>query len=209
MAPPSDCIAPIGEALLERALRQIHATEFVVASTRKPAVYRGNPFLIETALAFGGELAGDEAATIYRYANRVPLQYQLGACAITRAVTSIDWKSYGLQQPKGTIPVGPLVIMVHMASVWVPFTSESKEAIAHYPEILREIRLGLQECGRRLGTHIRRRRREADEQKKRGYIQKYIPQVALALQQILRFSDPERELTVSTLTDVLEKSRKA
>ncbi len=208
MAPPTDCIAPIGEPLLVRALRQIHSAEFVLASTRKPAVYRGNPFLIEAALAWGGELPGDEAATIYRYANRVPLQYQLGACAITRAVTSIDWKSYGLQQPKGTLPVGPMVIMVHMASVWVPFTSESKEAVAHYPEILREIRLALQECGRKLGVHIRRRRREADELKKRGYIQKYIPQVAIALQEILRFSDQERDLTVETLTDVLERSRK-
>jgi DNA topoisomerase-6 subunit B len=208
MAPPTDCIAPIGEDLLARALRQNHAAEFVFATTRKPAVYRGNPFLIEAAIAWGGDLPGDESATVYRYANRVPLQYQLGACAITRAVTGVDWKSYGLQHPKGAMPVGPLVIMVHVASVWVPFTSESKEAIAHYPEILREIRLALQECGRKLGTHVRRRRREADELKKRGYIQKYIPQVAIALQEILGFSDQERDKTVKTLTDVLERSRK-
>ena len=73
--------------------------------------------------------------------------------------------------------------MVHIASVWVPFTSESKEAIAHYPEIIKEIRLGLQECGRRVATHIRKQRREADEAKKRAYIEKYIPQVAVGLQE--------------------------
>jgi DNA topoisomerase-6 subunit B len=98
--------------------------------------------------------------------------------------------------------------MVHIASVWVPFTSESKEAIAHYPEIIKEIKLGLQECGRRVATHIRRRRREADEAKKRAYIEKYIPQVAIGLQQILGLSDKETAKVTSNLTDVLERSRK-
>ena len=98
--------------------------------------------------------------------------------------------------------------MVHIASVWVPFTSESKEAIAHYPEIIKEIRLGLQECGRQVATHIRRRRREADEAKKRAYIERYIPQVAIGLQQILGLSDTQREQVVRNLADVLERSRK-
>jgi DNA topoisomerase-6 subunit B len=100
-----------------------------------------------------------------------------------------------------------MMLMVHIASVWVPFTSESKEAIAHYPEIIKEIRLGLQECGRRVATHIRKRRRAADEAKKRAYIEKYIPQVAVGLQQILGFSDKERDRVVTDLSDVLERSR--
>ena len=98
--------------------------------------------------------------------------------------------------------------MVHIASVWVPFTSESKEAIAHYEEIIKEMRLALQECGRRVATHIRKVRREADEAKKRAYIEKYIPQVAVGLQEILGFSEKERDKVVTNLTDVLEKSRK-
>jgi DNA topoisomerase-6 subunit B len=209
MSPPTDCIAPIGEELLARAMESIHPAEFITSVTRKPDVYRGNPFLVEVALAYGCEgLSAEEPATMYRYANRVPLQYQQGACAITRAITSTDWKKYGLVQPRGSMPVGSMVILVHIASVWVPFTSESKEAIAHYPEIIKEIRLGLQDCGRRLGAHVRRRRREADELKKRSYIQKYIPHVAQALQDILAFSDKERDKTVTVLTDVLEKSRK-
>ena len=208
MAPPTDCIAPIGEELLQHALASIHPAEFSTAVTRRPAVYRGNPFLIEVALAYGGELSADDPATVYRYANRVPLQYQQGACAITRAVTSTDWKKYGLQQPRGAMPIGAMVVMVHIASVWVPFTSESKEAIAHYPEIIREIKLGLQDCGRRVSTFLRRRRREHDEEKKRSYIQKYIPHVAIALQEMLGHADREREQTIKTLTDVLERSRK-
>jgi DNA topoisomerase-6 subunit B len=208
MAPPMDCIAPIGEELIEKALRAEVNADFYASVSRRPTVYRGNPFLIEVGLAYGGELPAEDSVTVYRYANRVPLQYQQGACAVTKAVTATDWKSYQFQQPRGALPVGPMLLMVHIASVWVPFTSESKEAIAHYPEIIKEIRLGLQECGRRAATHIRKRKREAEEAKKRAYIERYIPQVAIGLQQILDLSDRERDLVVDNLTDVLERSRK-
>jgi len=208
MSPPTDCIAPIGEALLEKALRKEVSADFYATLTRRPAVYRGNPFLIEVGLAYGGALPAEEPISVYRFANRVPLQYQQGACAITRAVSGTDWKSYQMQQPRGALPVGPMVLMLHIASVWVPFTSESKEAIAHYPEIVKEMRLGLQECGRRVAIHIRRRRREADEAKKRAYIEQYIPQVAVGLQEILGFANKERDSVVAKLTDVLKRSRK-
>jgi DNA topoisomerase-6 subunit B len=208
MAPPTDCIAPIGDELIERALRAEVTADFYAASTRRPAVYRGNPFLVEVGLAYGGGLPTEETVTVYRFANRVPLQYQQGACAITKAVSSTEWKSYGLQQPRGGQPVGPMLIMVHVASVWVPFTSESKEAIASYPEIIKELRLALQECGRKVGSYVRRRRRELDEAKKRSYIEKYIPHVAIALQDILGFDDREKDLTIETLTKVLERTRK-
>ncbi len=209
MAPPTDCIAPIGAELIERALRAEVKAEFFAAETRRPAVYRGNPFLVEVGLAYGGELPTEEPVQVYRYANRVPLQYQQGGCAITKAVTGTDWKSYQLQQPRGALPIGPAVLLVHIASVWVPFTSESKEAIAHYPEIVKEMRLALQECGRQVAMHIRKRRRDADEAKKRAYIEKYIPQVAIGLQQILSLSDVQRDRVIVDLKDVLERSRKA
>jgi DNA topoisomerase-6 subunit B len=208
MAPPMDCIAPIGEDLIRRALKAEVEADFYTSVTRRATVYRGNPFLIEVGLAYGGKLLADDTVTVFRYANRVPLQYQPGACAITKAVTGTEWKSYQLQHPRGALPVGPMLLMVHIASVWVPFTSESKDAVAHYPEIIKEMRLGLQECGRQVATYIRKRKREADEEKKRAYIEKYIPQVAVGLQQILDLSDRQRDKVVVQLTDVLERSRK-
>jgi len=99
-------------------------------------------------------------------------------------------------------------MIVHIASVWVPFTSESKEAIAHYPEIIKEIRLGLQECGRRVATHVRKVKRAADESKKRAYIERYIPQVAVGLEVILGLSEKQTNQVVNKLGDVLERSRK-
>jgi len=208
IAPPTNCLSPIGEDLLLGALRQRVQADFATAVTRPPAVYRGNPFQIEAALAFGGDLPVDGLAEIYRYANRVPLQYQRSACAMTKAVVDMPWRNYKIGQSRGALPTGPLVLVIHIASVWVPFTSESKEAVAHYPEILHEIRLALQECGRRLGGHIGRTRRVAEEEKKHSYIQKYIPQIGIALQEILGLSDPERERTVATLTTTLERSRR-
>jgi DNA topoisomerase-6 subunit B len=209
MAPPTDCLVPIGEKQLVDGLKKEFEADFFTSTTRSPDVYRGNPFQIEAALAYGGKLPVEEPAQVLRFANRVPLLYQAGACAITKAVTSTSWRNYELPQPKGSPPVGPLVIVVHMASVWVPFTSEAKEAIAGYDEILREIRLALQECGRRVGVHVHRNRRAAEEARKRSHIETYLPHIGIALQQILGLSNAERERTGVDLKAILDRSRKA
>jgi len=209
MAPPTDCLSPIGEErILEGLAKEIDADLFL-AKSRRPAVYRGNPFLVEIGLAYGGkEVPLEEPIRILRLANRVPLLYQQGACAITRAVLRTDWKAYHLQQSRGALPIGPAVLLVHIASVWVPFTSESKEAIAHYPEILKEIKLGLQECGRKLGAFVSKRRRDAEAARKHAFIEKYIPHVGIALREILDLSERQEKKIVDTLTDTLKRSRK-
>lgn len=207
MAPPTNCLSPIGEQQILAGLKHLNA-EFYTALTRSPAVYRGNPFQIEVGLAYGGQLPSDQLVELMRFANRVPLLYQQSACATFKAALSVDWRSYGLSQSKGALPTGPCVLFVHMASAWVPFTSESKEAIASYPEILREIRLALQECGRRLSMHIRRGRRLADEHRKRSYLERYLPVIGEALQNILNLSDQQRDAALVQLEEILERSRK-
>ncbi len=198
MAPPSNCISPIGEkAILHGLYKQIKGN-FYTAVSRPPAVYRGNPFIIEAGLAYGkgpeeaaskqkkekmplaeGEQQNNdsELARVIRYANRVPLLYQQSACATFKAVLDTTWRNYGVSQSRGAFPSGPLVIFVHMASVWVPFTSESKEAIADYDEIRKEIKLALQECGRRLGAFLRRRERAKSEFRRRNIFELYIEEV--------------------------------
>jgi len=125
-----------------------------------------------------------QTMTVLRYANRVPLQFQAGACAVTQTIMQTNWRSYGLSQSRGGLPTGPITIMVHMASVWVPFTSESKEAIASYPEIQRELRLGLQAVGRKLGMFLRRRQRVKHEGERRTIFLRYLGEVASAVSQI-------------------------
>ncbi len=211
MRPPTDCLSPIGEALIIGGLAKEIEAEFCTAVTRDPTVYRGNPFQVEVGLAYAKAganegVSADEQVRVLRYANRVPLLYMGGACAINKAITGVNWKNYGLAQPRGALPVGPAVIMVHIASVWVPFTSESKEAIAHYPEIIREIAFCVQECGRRLAVHLSRRNRENEAERKRSYIDKYIPHLALGLKGILDLPDRDEDRVVKTLRTMLERT---
>ena len=214
MAPPSNCISPIGEtAILHGLYKQIKG-DFYTAVTRPPAVYRGNPFIIEAGLAYGkgpdqeatadapavplaeGEQrdADDELARVIRYANRVPLLYQQSACATFKAVLETAWRNYGVAQSRGALPAGPMVVFVHMASVWVPFTSESKEAIADYDEIRKEIKLALQECGRRLGVFLRKRERAKSEFRRRNIFELYIEEVVEACARLKGGKLPKEKL---------------
>jgi DNA topoisomerase-6 subunit B len=207
MNPRTDCLSPIGEELILAGLKKQIEADFYTSVTRPPSVYRGNPFQIESGLAYGGSLPAEGLARLLRYANRVPLLYQQSACAMTRSVLNTAWRNYALSQSAGALPSGPLIIVIHMASVWVPFTSESKEAVAHYPEIIKEVRLALQECGRRLAVFVRRRRKAAESQRKKAYIQQYIPHIAIALREMLELSERQETTLVKQLKDVLERSR--
>ena len=233
-APRTDCIVPIGEQQLLDGLHKELEADFFTVATRPAAAYRGNPFQVEVAIAYGRrgeagvEVAGnghlrkkgrethaaeqliaqkDEPVRLLRFANRVPLLYQQSSCAITKAVIQTNWRGYGLHQPKGALPVAPMAILVHVASVWVPYTSESKEAIEPYPEILKEIKLGLQQCARKLAHYLRHETQLHEEYDRRAYIEKYLPHIGVALQDILALSNDERDSTVKKLDDVLHKSR--
>ena len=263
-APSLDCVVPVGEDLLLKALKEVLPGEFYTAATRPPTVYRGNPFQIEVGLAYGGASSaqkvtrealeellsqsdartlrqfliatfqgvGPDAADkiikgaglgtrqsparlkpkereqfhhamqnvnlddgqtmqVLRYANRVPLQFQHSACAITQAVVNTNWRSYGLSQSRGGLPSGPVSVIVHMASVWVPFTSESKEAVASYPEIQKELRLGLQSVGRKLGMYLRRRLKVHQQGVRRNVFLRYLGEVASAVSEINQASRDE------------------
>ena len=207
MAPPTDCLVPIGSrALLAGLLKEVQA-EFFAAATRPPAVYRGNPFQMEVAIAFGGNLSSDESSRILRFANRVPLLYQQSACSSFKAVVETSWKNYGLAQPRNSLPVGPLVVLVHMASVWVPFTSESKEAIADYDEIRKEMKLALQECGRKLGTYLRRRKQMKKQAERRGIFERYIGEISNSCHAIVG-TDPKK-LYDALLKQAARKTKEA
>jgi DNA topoisomerase VI subunit B len=184
----------VPDAPPEEGVEKIKGHNYFIATvTRPPKVYRGNPFQVEVGLAFGGSWPADKTIELFRFANRVPLLFQRGACGITEAVVKTDWRNYLLSQPRGSLPVGPMALLVHIASVWVPFTSESKEAVAHYPEIIREIQLAAQECGRRLASHIRKKQHADYQAQRRSIFELYIQEVAQAIGKIVdRSPDPIR-----------------
>lgn len=178
--PPTDCLSPIGEVLVRKGLKkELPDTEFIATVTRPANVYSGRPFVVEAGLAYGGSLAKDEPVRIIRFANRVPLLYQKGACVSTISVESMDWRRYELDQRGGKgIPIGPVVLLVHVASVNVPFTSEAKEAMADIDAIRNEIILALRECARKMGSHVRKKAKLARMKEKEEIIRKIIPKIA-------------------------------
>ena len=205
IAPPTNCISPIGEELLIKGLQKEISADFYTAVSRSPVVYRGRPFLLEVGIAYGGDLDKEGQVRLMRFANRVPLLYQQGACAITESVQDINWRPYGLQQSSGSMPYGPLVLVIHMASVWVPFTSESKDAIAHYDEIIKEIKLALQECGRRLGLYIRKNVKAKEQKEKIDLFNKYIPELASSLGKL---TGEKTDYLTEELIKILHKNMK-
>jgi DNA topoisomerase-6 subunit B len=277
-APSTDCISPIGEPLILKGLHQQVPGEFFCAATRPPAVYRGNPFLIEVGLAYGASsptqkitldaltellaesdgrslrqfllttfdglgssgvekilsearmgprqtpakldkesigrlhaamkhvnLSEGQVMQVLRYANRVPLQFQPAACAITQSVIGNNWRAYGLSQSRGQLPTGPVTLMVHMASVWVPFTSESKEAIASYPEVMKELRLAMQAVGRKLGMYLNQRKRVQQEGERREIFLRYLGEVAKAVAAIKEYDDRSSKQLYGRLVDLAKR----
>jgi DNA topoisomerase-6 subunit B len=183
-APPtSQCLSPIGEELIRRGLDKEFQMDFVAARTRPSAVFSGHPFMVEAAIGYGGKLPPEGNAMILRFANRVPLMYQQGACAITGCIAGVNWKSYNISQQG--LPVGPILILVHVASTNVPFTSESKDAIAAIPEIEKEIVLALQDLGRELKNFLSRRDRNKVAEDRARAVCAIIPELAAKVSEIV------------------------
>ena len=182
ISPPTDCLAPITERLVEEGLRKEFDADFYAAATRDAAVSGGDPFIVEAGIAYGGELDDGGTVDVMRFANRVPLVYQRGACATTDVVKTINWRNYGLDQPGGSgLPNGPAVVMVHVASTNVPFTSESKDAIANVPAIEDEIELAIREAARELKSFLNKRRSMRQRREKQDKLGTILPEMATKL----------------------------
>jgi DNA topoisomerase-6 subunit B len=179
ISPPTDCLSPITAELVEAGLTKGYDADFYAAATRDAAVHGGDPFIVEAGIAYGGDVTDDGTAEVMRFANRVPLVYQRGACATTDVVKSINWRNYGLDQPGGSgVPNGPAVIMVHIASTNVPFTSESKDAVANIPEIEDEIELAIREAARELKSYLNKRRSLQQRREKENKLATILPEMA-------------------------------
>jgi DNA topoisomerase-6 subunit B len=194
--PPTDCLSPLGNDLVESGLKKELNPEWISALSRPPSVYRGWPFQIEVGIAYGGSI---KEPVVMRFANKVPLLYQQGDCAITKAAMSVDWKRYGV--PGDKLPEGPVAIFIHMASVWVPFTSESKEAVSSYDEIIREIKLALQDCARRLSMYLNNMRKAEMIAEKKLTFEKYAYETAVALEEM---TGAPRKKTQETIMKIVE-----
>ncbi len=192
ISPPTNCLAPITEELVEAGLRKEFDADFYAAATRDAEVSGGDPFIVEAGIAYGGELEDGGQVDVLRFANRVPLVYQRGACATTDVVKRIGWRNYGLSQSGGSgVPQGPAVVMVHIASTNVPFTSESKDAVANVPEIEDEIELAIREAARELKSFLNERRSLRKRREKQDVLGRILPEMAEKVAEVTDREEPE------------------
>jgi DNA topoisomerase-6 subunit B len=208
MAPQTDCLSPIGEVLVKKGLKNVledlKPSFYVPPVTRKPKVHSGHPFVVEVGMVFGGQIQPDSPVEILRFANRVPLLYQQGACAVTAAVENVDWRKYGLEQRGGKgIPFGPAIIMVHLASTKIPFTSEAKEAIANVAEIREEMELALRVVGNSLRSHLAKGVRRSKVREKFDIVQIVLPKIAEKASGIVDKPIPSLGPTITKIMDVV------
>ena len=206
--PTSGILVPIGPKLIKMGLKQVleeyRPDFYTLPISRTPSVFSGTPFLVEVGMVYGGNLPKDQPVQMLRFANRVPLLYQAGGCAITKAVQSINWRLYGLEQKSGKgTPNGPAIILIHVASTNIPFTSEAKEAIADITEIKKEIVLGLRNNAKTLARHLKKQKKRAKVSEKFDLVQKVLPAIAEKTSSVVGKPVPNLDKVVAAIMDVV------
>ena len=202
--PDLDCLSPIEGILIKKGMSKAIDSRFASTRTSNPKVSQGNPYQVEVGLVFGGDLKADSPIEILRFANRVPLMYQQGGCALTKAIESVNWRTYGLDQPGGRgIPKGPAAVLVHIASTNVQFTSEAKEAVAVNNDVMKEIRKSLQKIGQRLQGHLRKSVEREKTREKFDLVNIILPEIARKSSNILGREVPELSPVITKIMNAV------
>src|SRR5690606_24097342 len=132
--------------------------------SRKPTICDFKPLQVEVAMArlIGSGIDPEEPVQVLRFANRVPLQFDKAGCAIVKAIQSVNWRAYGLRQPREALPQGPFIVAVSVVSPFIKFKNASKETIDTSDELVEEIRRALMQAGQKLSRHLKRESKAAE-----------------------------------------------
>lgn len=205
MAPSTKSVLTVGEEALSRSITRLGEVDFFSVVTRKPAICDFKPVVVEVALARfkNRNLEADEPVTLLRFANRVPLQFDKSGCAITWAIESVNWKNYGLAQPKGSLPLGPYIFAISLVSPFIKFKNASKETIDASEELVEEIRRALMQAGQKLSRHIKKEFREADLERKLAHIEQFGPILVESLVRITSSNEARKKRAEEGLKKLL------
>lgn len=205
MAPSTKSVLTVGEESLSKSITRLGEVDFFAVVTRKPRICDFKPVVVEVALARFKDRnqEGDSQVTLLRFANRVPLQFDKSGCAITWAIESVNWKSYGLHQPKDSLPLGPYIFAVSIVSPFIKFKNASKETIDASEELVGEIRLALIQAGQKLSRHIKKEVKEADLERKLAHIEQFGPILVEGLARIINASDARKKKAEEGLKKLL------
>lgn len=205
MAPSTKSVLYIGEESFAKSIKRIGTVDFFSVVTRKPTICDFKPVEVEVAVARleDRNIENDAPVQVLRFANRVPLQFDKSSCAIVHAIESVNWRSYGLGQPKGGVPVGPYIIAVSVVSPFIKFKNASKETIDASDELVEEIRKALIQSGQRLSKHIRKEERENDLEEKLRHIEQFGPILVKGLCTILNANAARKQKAEDGLVKLL------
>lgn len=210
MAPSTKSVLTVGEDSLSKSIQRLGKVDFFSVVTRKPTICDFKPVVVEVALArfIDRQQAHDDPVQLLRFANRVPLQFDKSGCAITWAIESVNWKNYGLGQPKDSLPLGPYIFAVSIVSPFIKFKNASKETIDASEELVEEIRRALMQAGQKLSSHIRKEQKEADLERKLAHIESFAPILVEALVRITKSSDTRKKKAEEGLKKLLGRDEK-
>lgn len=211
MAPSTKSVLTVGEEALSKSITRLGEVDFFSVVTRKPAICDFKPVVVEVALArfVNRNTESDEPVQLLRFANRVPLQFDKSGCAITWAIESVNWKSYGLTQPKGSLPLGPYVFAISLVSPFIKFKNASKETIDASEELVEEIRRALMQAGQKLSRHIKKEFKEADLERKLAHIEQFGPILVESLVRITKSNESRKKKAEEGLRKLLGRDSEA
>lgn len=205
MAPSTRSVLTVGEEALSKSIQRLGEVDFFAVVTRKPTICDFKPVSVEVALARfkNRNLEADEPVQLLRFANRVPLQFDKSGCAITWAIESVNWKSYGLNQPKKSMPIGPYIFAISIVSPFIKFKNASKETIDASEELVEEIRRALMQAGQKLSRHIKKEFKEADLERKLAHIEQFGPILVETLVRLTNSSSARKKKAEEGLRKLL------
>jgi len=172
LPPDANCLSPLGEELLKAGVVKELNPEYLVVHQRKPSTYAGHPFIVEMAMAYGGNVPKSGTFVIYRFANKIPLLYDEASDVSYRVISAMNWRRYKVH------PEMPIAIVVHICSTKVPYKTVGKEFISDRPEIRREVANALREVARQIQHFLARQEHVHMEKKRLGIFSKFLPKIA-------------------------------
>jgi DNA topoisomerase-6 subunit B len=195
LPPDASCLSPLGEDLLKAGILKELKPQFIAVSQRKPSTYAGHPFIVETAIAYGGNISKKDDIVVYRFANKIPLLYDEASDVSVRVIKGINWRRYKVASGM------PIAILVHLCSTKVPYKTVGKEFIADRPEVKAEVLNGIREVARRLQTFLAKREHVAKEKKRLSVFNKYLPKIArFSTDLAAKTQTPDIELLLKSVT---------
>jgi DNA topoisomerase-6 subunit B len=172
LAPDASCLSPLGEDLLKAGILKELQPDFIAVCQRPPATYSGHPFIVEAAVAYGGDIPKRNDFVLYRFANRIPLLYDEASDVSWKIIKSMNWRRYKVS------PDLPIAILVHLCSTKIPYKTVGKEFIADRPEVKKEILNAIREAARQLQHFLTKQEHVERERKRLSTFSKYLPKIA-------------------------------